>query len=620
MKKRVIISVLILIVISVSLYIGYAVTTADTPYRYSNITVSNFELKKLKYVANPTITYDNNEVTVSCSTEGASIYYRLNLSGDYSAYTTPITITADTVVQAYATYSGDTSDIVSENCIYVLETPVISCDGEKVTITCVHTGVTIYYRLNESGSYSAYTTPFEITADTVVEAYSQLVELRSDTVKQTCIYVEGVDEPVIAFSDNLVTMTCDTVGADIYYRLGQSGSYSAYTGAIEITATTVVEAYAELGIRTSETVSETCTYNPLIAYRWHQVDIADEHICVDGDEYYKEYYQISRDGGETWNDVSPEQTRAGALYEEFGWDCNDFPSMYFTIESLEDDNVIHIRRSVTGNTEYYSLNNGETWNTMTIGNGDKTIATLNSGETMLVKCTTSAWGSKWDTYNNFYSTKNIRVYGNVMSLIYGDNFTGQTTLGANALIGLFFGYGTASTGGTNTKLVSAKNLVLPATTLAVNTYNGMFRNCTNLVDCPRVLPATELYQDTYSSMFEKCTSLVEGPVISATTFNSTKSMARMFCMNRSGKSNAAMTKAPILPATTLGEQTYFEMFKGNGSLNEITLYAATLGSNSLQDWVVNTGNGSGTFYKDPNLTLGTGNSGIPTGWTVQPLP
>ena len=42
-------------------------------------------------------------------------------------------------------------------------------------------------------------------------------------------------------------------------------------------------------------------------------------------------------------------------------------------------------------------------------------------------------------------------------------------------------------------------------------------------------------------------------------------------------------------------------------------------TNCLQDWVANTGNGSGTFYKDPNLTLGTGNSGIPSGWTVVPL-
>ena len=105
--------------------IGYAVNASGNPYRYSNITVHNFDLKKLKNVANPTITCENNVVTIDCDTVGANVYYRLNLSGDYSAYTTSFTITADTVVQAYATYNGETSEIIREDCEYGLEKPVI---------------------------------------------------------------------------------------------------------------------------------------------------------------------------------------------------------------------------------------------------------------------------------------------------------------------------------------------------------------------------------------------------------------------------------------------------------------------------------------------------------------
>jgi uncharacterized protein YjdB len=109
--------------------IGNATDGDGNPFRYSNITVSKFELKKLKYVANPTMAYENGTVVISCSTVGASIYYRLNLSGSYSAYTTPITITADTVVQAYATYSGDTSDIIREDFKIVDVTGVTLSDN-----------------------------------------------------------------------------------------------------------------------------------------------------------------------------------------------------------------------------------------------------------------------------------------------------------------------------------------------------------------------------------------------------------------------------------------------------------------------------------------------------------
>ena len=603
--------------------IGYAVNASGNPFRYSNITVQNFELKKLKNVANPTITCEDNEVSISCSTVGASVYYRLNLHGDYSAYTTPITITADTVVQAYATYSGDTSDIIRADCSYELEEPVISCDGEFVTITCPHVGTTIYYRLDESGSYSAYTTPIEITADTIVEAYSELSGYTSSTVKETCIYIEGVDEPVITYSENIVSISCDTVGAEIYYRLNESGSYSAYTEPFEITATTIVESYATLGAKTSETVNETCAYNPLISHRWHAADISDEYVCSGGNKYYKEYYQVTYDGGETWEDVTPEQTRTGALYEEMDWDCTDYSAMYFTIHSLEDNNIIHIRRSgPTGNTEYYSTDSGSTWSTMTSGSGDKTITTLNSGDTMLVKCNTTKWANDYNKCNSFYSTKNIKVYGNVMSLLYGDNFTGQTSATTNfALCGIFFG--TSSTGTSNTTLVSAKNLVLPATTLAVSTYNGMFRSCSNLVDCPRVLPATTLYQDTYSSMFEGCVSLVEGPEIMATTIantSSTSCMQRMFCMNRNSKVTAAMTKSPVLRIVdpTTANNTYQQLFCGNKNLTEVTILAE--GTNlSFTNWLNNVSS-SGVIKKLSATTLANNSvNGKPSGWTTEDI-
>lgn len=71
----------------------------------------------------------------------------------------------------------------------------------------------------------------------------------------------AITEPTISFDGyDTITMTCETSGADIYYKLNQSGGYSAYTTAITITADTTVEAYSEKDGETSTTVSQSCTY------------------------------------------------------------------------------------------------------------------------------------------------------------------------------------------------------------------------------------------------------------------------------------------------------------------------------------------------------------------------
>lgn len=65
--------------------------------------------------------------------------------------------------------------------------PVITCDGELITITCDTYGADIYYRLSEIGNYSIYSTPIIISANTVVEAYAVKNELQSNIVSELCL-------------------------------------------------------------------------------------------------------------------------------------------------------------------------------------------------------------------------------------------------------------------------------------------------------------------------------------------------------------------------------------------------------------------------------------------------
>jgi hypothetical protein len=177
----------------------------------------------------------------------------------------------------------------------------------------------------------------------------------------------------------------------------------------------------------------------------------------------------------------------------------------------------------------------------------------------------------------FSSTANFTVEGNAMSLLYGDNFVGQTSLSEKnyALYALFSG---------NTNVTSAENLSLPATTLAEGCYFNMFRRCTSLTTAPE-LPATTLAIFCYYYMFQGCTSL---------------------------------TTAPQLPATTLASSCYADMFFSCTSLSAITCLATDISAyDCTKNWVYGVA-ASGTFTKAASMTSWTsGKNGIPSGWSVQ---
>lgn len=58
-------------------------------------------------------------------------------------------------------------------------------------------------------------------------------------------------------------------------------------------------------------------YNTI--YRWYA--LPDEYVCEGYNKHYKEVYQQSKNDGFTWTNVSPEQTRTGALIEANSIDC-----------------------------------------------------------------------------------------------------------------------------------------------------------------------------------------------------------------------------------------------------------------------------------------------------------
>ena len=91
-------------------------------------------------------------------------------------------------------------------------------------------------------------------------------------------------------------------------------------------------------------------------------------------------------------------------------------------------------------------------------------------------------------------------------------------------------------------------------------FSGLFSGCTSLTKAP-VLPATTLSRGCYSSMFSGCTSLTKAPELPATTLDN-------ICYQYMFKGCTSLSEAPALPATTLYIACYSDMFDGCTSLTK----------------------------------------------------
>ena len=168
-----------------------------------------------------------------------------------------------------------------------------------------------------------------------------------------------------------------------------------------------------------------------------------------------------------------------------GWTVQNVGySDYLTFIALEDSTFKFSR-----NAMQYSIDNGTTWTTLAANTASPTVT---AGNNVMWKQTGLTPNSN-NGIGTFSATGNFNVQGNVMSLIYGDDFKDKIDLsGKNYAFSTLFN--------ANTKVVSAKNLVLPATTLARLCYDSMFINCTSLTTAP------ELPAETNASAFFSFTS------------------------------------------------------------------------------------------------------------------
>ena len=364
-----------------------------------------------------------------------------------------------------------------------------------------------------------------------------------------------------------------------------------------------------------------------------------------------------------------------------------YNNKYFTITALKNGSITFTYGSTVSTTlaEYleYSSNNGQTWTRITNVDNSSVSETINvtKGQRIIWRGINSTFTIAGTEPGSCFSCTEVDVSGNIMSLLYGDNFKQQTTLTNEYTFAQLFNF---------CEIYNAKDLVLPATTITNYCYVLMFEGCEHLITPPKTLPALTAQEECYSGMFYDCSSLKVTPQLPATslarrcyyqmfrgctsltvvtdllaTTLGTRSYEQMFygcsslvnaqsslpamslgtycyqamfyncsslvnvptlpATNIANGAYGAMFQnctslitAPELPALTLRQSCYANMFRGCSKLNYVKCLATSISASSCtNNWLDGVAS-TGTFVKNSSMSgWTTGVSGIPSGWTVQ---
>lgn len=304
---------------------------------------------------------------------------------------------------------------------------------------------------------------------------------------------------------------------------------------------------------------------------------------------------------------------------------------YLTFEIISGGTInwyLTGERGVT-KTISYSKNNGVTWNDITATTGG-TSFNVSRGERIIFKGTNSDYFCSGYTACFSGSTAYFNLSGNLLSLIYGDEFEQYTEITERFTFRRLF---------QNTNVVSAASLslpenvmegcyycmfadcvhltsapVLPATTLAISCYEGMFDQDILLRTAP-ALPATTLAGNCYLEMFQY-TGISQAPSLPATTLADG-------CYQGMFRACPNLTSAPDLPASTLGVLSYSYMFMDCENLNYVKCLATDISAYSSTHMFLKNVAEYGTFVKDPTMNDWPINDeerydvwGIPSKWTI----
>ena len=363
---------------------------------------------------------------------------------------------------------------------------------------------TIYYIEDANGSVVHNNKTYGIKVKIEQPELTDVQITSNGTYQHTGYY--GYDEVEVNVQPNLTTLNATT--NDTYTPTSPVQGYSSVTVNVQPNLTT-------LNATTNDTYTPT---SPVQGYSEVTVNVQPNLTT------------LNATANGTYTPTSPVQGYSSVT-------VNIATPQYFYIEDISGlDNVLSITKANANapTIEVFKSTDGTNWTSM--GNTSTTAitTTIPVNGKLYLKATANAWVlDNALNYNFITASGSHNVGGNIMSLLYGDNYVSQTELPA-------VGYNLINLFKNNTTLISASHLYLPAT-VTIGCYQGMFHGCTSLTT-PPALPATTLAPSCYGTMFYGCTSLTTAPVLPATTLAYANS-----CYSSMFSRCTALTTAPVFP-------------------------------------------------------------------------
>ena len=222
----------------------------------------------------------------------------------------------------------------------------------------------------------------------------------------------------------------------------------------------------------------------------------------------------------------------------------------FYVENIENVNeTLSIKKASASGDDIVIEYSTDKFTWYTLGTTSTTALTylLAPGDKLYLRANATTW--------NYHRISGIsKIAGNIMSLLYGDEFVGKTQYKAGS-----------------------------------NIFDGLFRDSRKLLTAEDLLLVAENIDNTsacFSAMFKSCGNLEYGPCLPAKVIS-------------------------------VGQYTYNHTFNGCSKLKYIKCLAESgiNSNNSTRDWTGGV-SATGTFVKKAGVTWPTGGNGIPSGWTV----
>lgn len=270
-------------------------------------------------------------------------------------------------------YGSADTETVEEETSTTVEAPTVTISTSgSVTLACATSGAAIYYTTNGSAPTSSstkYSSAFTVASGTTVKAIAVKDGTSSSVTSQT--YTKAsVSTPVISItSAGVVTITCATSGAAIYYDTGgatPTTSSTKYSGSFTLSGTSaLVCAVAYLD----------GTYSEVASQSWTKATVASPSISIDAS------------GNET---IATNTSGAATYYTTNGTTPTSSSTKYtakFAVSSGTTVKAVSIKDGVSSSVESLTYTKVEPVTGRILGRGFITIAAVNDGTSVTITST-----------------------------------------------------------------------------------------------------------------------------------------------------------------------------------------------------------------------------------------